>query len=61
MPVQTVLVTGARGQLGRHLLARGAAAGLRIRGAGSEEADITDPGAVAALVEPGAVVLNCAA
>ncbi|ETT24846.1 dTDP-4-dehydrorhamnose reductase [Rhodococcus aetherivorans] len=60
MPVQTVLVTGARGQLGRHLLTRGAAAGLPIRGVGAEEADITDPDAVAALVEPGAVVLNCA-
>lgn len=59
--MNTVLVTGARGQLGRHLLVRGAAAGVRIRGYGSGELDITDPRCVAAAVRPGDVILNCAA
>ncbi|MEU5842843.1 dTDP-4-dehydrorhamnose reductase [Rhodococcus sp. NPDC047139] len=59
--MRTVLVTGARGQLGRHLVNRGTAAGIPIRGVGSSEVDITDPQAVAAAVEPGCVVLNAAA
>ncbi|MFZ2528036.1 MAG: sugar nucleotide-binding protein, partial [Rhodococcus sp. (in: high G+C Gram-positive bacteria)] len=59
--MHTVLVTGARGQLGRHLLARGADAGMTIRGYGSDELDITDPSSVADAVRPGDTVLNCAA
>lgn len=59
--MHTVLVTGARGQLGRHLLTRGEAAGVAIRGYGSGELDITDPRSVAEAVRPGDVVLNCAA
>jgi len=59
--VNTVLITGARGQLGRQLLARGTAAGVEIRGYGSDELDITDPRSVADVVRPGDVVLNCAA
>ncbi|MFV9429487.1 dTDP-4-dehydrorhamnose reductase [Rhodococcus aetherivorans] len=59
--MRSVLVTGARGQLGRHLVNRGTAAGIPIRGVGSSEVDITDPQAVAAAVEPGSVVINAAA
>jgi dTDP-4-dehydrorhamnose reductase len=59
--VRTVLVTGSHGQLGRHLLARATAAGVKVRGVGSAEVDITDPSSVAAAVEPGSVVINCAA
>ncbi|MEE2035085.1 dTDP-4-dehydrorhamnose reductase [Rhodococcus chondri] len=59
--MRTVLVTGSHGQLGRHLLARAAVAGATVRGAGSSEVDVTDPASVAAAVEPGSVVINCAA
>ncbi|MFF2556194.1 dTDP-4-dehydrorhamnose reductase [Nocardia sp. NPDC058058] len=52
-----LVVTGARGQLGRALLALAPAA----RGYGRAELDITDPDAVRAVVNPGDVVLNCAA
>ncbi|MBO0853985.1 MAG: dTDP-4-dehydrorhamnose reductase [Nocardia sp.] len=52
-----IVVTGARGQLGRALvaLAPGAVA------LGHGELDITDPEAVAAALRPRDVVLNCAA
>ncbi|MGW0017772.1 dTDP-4-dehydrorhamnose reductase [Rhodococcus sp. NPDC003382] len=59
--MNTVLITGARGQLGRQLLARGTAAGTAVRGYGSDELDITDPRSVADAVRPGDVVVNCAA
>ncbi|WP_241385958.1 dTDP-4-dehydrorhamnose reductase [Rhodococcus sp. CH91] len=59
--MRTVLVTGARGQLGRQLVNRAADAGIPVRGAGSSEVDITDPQSVAAAVEPGSVVINAAA
>src|SRR5262245_40833762 len=47
-----VLVTGARGQVGRQLVARGAVACA---------ADVTDVDGVSAVVRAGDVVLNCAA
>lgn len=56
-----VLVTGARGQLGRHVCDRAPLRGLRVRAAGSADLDITDRAAVAAAVTPGSVVVNCAA
>ncbi|WP_213577277.1 dTDP-4-dehydrorhamnose reductase [Rhodococcus sp. USK13] len=56
-----ILVTGARGQLGRHLVRYAEAAGIAVRGVGSDELDITDRGAVDAQVESGSVVINCAA
>jgi dTDP-4-dehydrorhamnose reductase len=59
--VPTLLVTGSHGQLGRAFLARAAASGVPVRGVGSTELDITDPVAAAATIEPGAVVINCAA
>ncbi|WP_160097609.1 dTDP-4-dehydrorhamnose reductase [Rhodococcus sp. T7] len=56
-----ILVTGARGQLGGHLLRRAEARGIPARGVGSDELDITDRDAVLAQVEAGSVVINCAA
>lgn len=55
-PAQLV-VTGARGQLGRQLLRLAPGA----RGYGRSELDITDPAAVRAVLRPGDVLLNCAA
>ncbi|SEL95035.1 dTDP-4-dehydrorhamnose reductase [Rhodococcus maanshanensis] len=54
-------MTGAGGQLGTQLLRRGAAAGLDVVGFGSRDLDITDGEAVDRFVEPGTVVINCAA
>ncbi|MFI6428849.1 dTDP-4-dehydrorhamnose reductase [Rhodococcus oryzae] len=59
--MRRILVTGAGGQLGTQLLRRGSAAGLDIVGFGSRDLDITDGEAVDRLVEPGTVVINCAA
>ncbi|MFE3290639.1 dTDP-4-dehydrorhamnose reductase [Rhodococcus sp. NPDC059234] len=56
-----ILVTGAGGQLGSQLLGRGDSAGFDLVGLTSAELDITDAEAVGDAVEPGAVVLNCAA
>lgn len=58
-----ILVTGAGGQLGRQITsrARSADSNNRVVGATSSELDITDASAVADAVEPGAVVINCAA
>ncbi len=54
-------MTGAGGQLGTQLLRRGTAAGLDVVGFGSRDLDITDGEAVDRVVEPGTVVINCAA
>ncbi|WP_089250149.1 dTDP-4-dehydrorhamnose reductase [Rhodococcoides kyotonense] len=58
-----ILVTGAGGQLGRQVvtLAGGSADVDRVIGVTSGEVDITDAAAVADAVEPGSVVINCAA
>jgi dTDP-4-dehydrorhamnose reductase len=59
--VNTALVTGAGGQLGRALLAQ-AATGWDVRGLARADCDITDPDAVAvALEETGATLLINAA
>ncbi|MGW0245012.1 dTDP-4-dehydrorhamnose reductase [Nocardia goodfellowii] len=52
-----LVVTGARGQVGRELLHLAPGA----RAYGRDDLDITDPDAVATVVTPGTVVLNCAA
>ncbi|WP_327141857.1 dTDP-4-dehydrorhamnose reductase [Nocardia sp. NBC_01327] len=54
---ERLVVTGARGQLGRALLRLAPDA----RGYGRDELDITDLEAVRAVLNPGDVVLNCAA
>ncbi|WP_027500206.1 dTDP-4-dehydrorhamnose reductase [Rhodococcus sp. UNC363MFTsu5.1] len=59
--MRKIFVTGAGGQLGTQLLRRGTAAGLDVVGFGSRDLDITDGEAVDRVVEPGTVVINCAA
>jgi dTDP-4-dehydrorhamnose reductase len=58
--VINILVTGAGGQLGGNLLRRDVP-GVSIRGLTSSDLDITDADAVRDAVQPGDVVLNCAA
>ncbi len=62
----SLLITGARGQLGRDLVAAATRAGItRIRALGSAELDVTDPAAVSdavAAADPARlVVINAAA
>ncbi len=63
----SLLITGARGQLGTDLLAQAAAAGLPALGYGSADLDITDEDAVATALaafaagHPEGVVINAAA
>ena len=66
----SLFVTGARGQLGSHLMAAAARAGLPATGVGSADLDITDPVAVESALAAFAsglpddvrgVVINCAA
>ncbi|HEY5856574.1 MAG TPA: dTDP-4-dehydrorhamnose reductase [Aldersonia sp.] len=56
-----ITVTGAAGQLGSQLMARATVRGLPACGYTSAEMDITDLYAVRSGIEPGDVVLNCAA
>ena len=56
-----VLVTGARGLLGSDVVARFAAEGHEVTGAGSSDLDITDPHQLAAAVPSHDAVVNCAA
>ncbi|MDJ0395161.1 dTDP-4-dehydrorhamnose reductase [Rhodococcus sp. G-MC3] len=58
-----ILVTGAGGQLGQQIMQLSSADDSQHRtvGVNSAELDITDPTAVDAAVEPGMVVINCAA
>ncbi|MFM6975005.1 MAG: SDR family oxidoreductase, partial [Agromyces sp.] len=53
------LVTGAGGMLGHDVLT--ALAGREVRALTHAELDITDADAVRALVQPGDVIMNCAA
>lgn len=55
------MITGAGGQVGRLLAARAAAQGYDVAGLTRSELDITDPVAVARVIGPGDVVVNCAA
>lgn len=61
--VNKIVVTGARGQLGRRvvslLVERGD--GAEVSAFSSADLDITDSDAVSAAVTPGATVINCAA
>lgn len=61
--VTNILVTGAGGQLGRQIVDLWGAGGSvgNLAGATSADLDITDRSAVFDTVEPGMVVINCAA
>ncbi|MCV7197638.1 dTDP-4-dehydrorhamnose reductase [Mycobacterium angelicum] len=56
-----LVITGAGGQLGRHLSALAARSGRDVLARTSSEWDITDPDAAAANIRTGDVVVNCAA
>lgn len=56
-----IVITGAGGMVGRVLAAQGRAEGRDVLALTSAECDITDVGAVRQHVEPGDVVINCAA
>lgn len=56
-----ILVTGAAGQVGSRVVRIGSERGVQVRGVTSAELDITDAGTVADAVQPGSVVVNCAA
>ena len=59
--MQRVVVTGGSGQVGRQLARRGDARGLQVAAYGSRELDITNAASIRARVNPGDVVVNCAA
>lgn len=59
--VQTILVTGAHGQLGKHLTRKAAERGLDVVGVSRADLDITNAEAVAARIAPEMTVINCAA
>ncbi|TSD97365.1 dTDP-4-dehydrorhamnose reductase [Skermania sp. ID1734] len=59
--MRRIVVTGARGQLGRQVLARAAARGRVAVGFGSDEFDITDAQAARRHAEPNTLIVNCAA
>ncbi|NLG56030.1 MAG: dTDP-4-dehydrorhamnose reductase [Rhodococcus sp.] len=54
-------MTGAAGQVGTLVVDQANARGIPVRAVTSSELDITDAGAVADAIEPGIVVVNCAA
>ncbi|SOX52516.1 dTDP-4-dehydrorhamnose reductase [Mycobacterium ahvazicum] len=56
-----IVVTGAGGQLGGCLAARGVEQGRHVLALTSAQWDITDPAAAEAIVTSGDVVINCAA
>ena len=62
-PMPVVLVTGAKGQVGRELVRRGAAHGLAVTGRTRQELDVADAAAVRAAIEEvrPVCVLNAAA
>jgi dTDP-4-dehydrorhamnose reductase len=59
--VYRIVVTGAGGQVGRFLTAEAARQGRDVLALTSSQWDITDAGAADRIVEPGDVVVNCAA
>ncbi|QNI05927.1 dTDP-4-dehydrorhamnose reductase [Mycobacterium kubicae] len=56
-----IVITGAGGQLGGHLVALGGRQGRDLLAKTSSEWDITDPAAAERFIQGGDVVLNCAA
>ena len=56
-----LVITGAGGQLGRHLFALAAGSGRDVLARTSAQWDITDPDAAAHNIRSGDVVVNCAA
>lgn len=56
-----IVITGAGGQVGRFLAGLAESRGHRVAAYTSAQWDITDPNAAGALLEPGDVVVNCAA
>jgi dTDP-4-dehydrorhamnose reductase len=56
-----IVITGAAGQLGRRLAAEAARLGHDVLALNSSQWDITDASAGEGIVEPGDVVVNCAA
>jgi dTDP-4-dehydrorhamnose reductase len=56
-----ILITGAGGQLGRHLAAQATREGRDMLAKTSSQWDITDPAAAEEFVKSGDVVINCAA
>ncbi|MCJ0890588.1 dTDP-4-dehydrorhamnose reductase [Rhodococcus sp. ARC_M5] len=61
--MNAIVVTGAHGQLGRRVVSLAAERGdgVEVSAYSSADLDITDPDAVAATVNAGATVINCAA
>ena len=55
------MITGAGGQVGRFLATQAGCAGQNVLAMTSAQWDITDPAAAERIVEPGDVVINCAA
>jgi dTDP-4-dehydrorhamnose reductase len=56
-----IVVTGSGGQVGRYLVKQARRRGKEVLGLTSAQWDITDPEAAQRIVEPGDVVVNCAA
>jgi dTDP-4-dehydrorhamnose reductase len=56
-----IVITGAGGQVGRFLAAEVTRRGGTVLALTSQQCDITDPPAIERAVEPGDVVINCAA
>ena len=56
-----IVITGAGGQVGRYLSADAGRKGLDVLALTSAQWDITDAGAAERTIEPGDIVVNCAA
>jgi len=56
-----IVITGAGGQVGRYLSADAGRKGLDVLALTSAQWDITDAGAAERIIEPGDIVVNCAA
>jgi dTDP-4-dehydrorhamnose reductase len=56
-----IVITGAGGQVGRYLSAEAGRKGLDALALTSAQWDITDAGAAERIIEPGDIVVNCAA
>src|SRR5438477_5344207 len=55
-----LLILGARGQVGRALVAEACRRGLAVRAMGHAECDVSDPDAIDRAVEGARTVVNCA-